>query len=128
MHQPGIKRAIVLAGGGARGAYEAGVLSYLFEDLPKELGRPIDFDIVCGTSVGAIHAAFLAATADVEEGRGQALKEIWERLRVDEIFQFGFLDLLRIPKRMIGIRRVARRLGFVSRSKAERGNRRDRNR
>jgi NTE family protein len=110
VHQPEIKRAIVLAGGGARGAYEAGVLSYLLEDLPRELGRPIDFDIVCGTSVGAIHAAFLAATADVEEGRGHALKEIWERLRVDEIFQFGLRDFLRIPKRMIGVRRVARRL------------------
>ena len=44
MQQPEIKRAIVLAGGGARGAYEAGVLSFLFEDLPKRLGRPIDFD------------------------------------------------------------------------------------
>jgi len=110
VRQPEIKRAIVLAGGGARGAYEAGVLSFLLEDLPKQLGRSIDFDIVCGTSVGAIHAAFLAATADVEEGRGQSLKEIWERLRVDEIFHFGFWDLLQLPRRMYGVRKVARRL------------------
>jgi len=50
-NSPKIKRAIVLAGGGARGAYEAGVLRYLFETLPKRLGKPIDFDIVSGTSV-----------------------------------------------------------------------------
>ena len=108
--QPKIKRAIVLAGGGARGAYEAGVLTFLLEDLPKRLGRPIDFDIVCGTSVGAIHAAFLAATADVSTGRGEALKEIWEKLRVDEIFRFTTRDILRIPSRMLGVRRVARQL------------------
>jgi len=110
VQQPEIKRAIVLAGGGARGAYEAGVLSFLFEDLPKRLGRPIDFDIVTGTSVGAIHAAFLAATADVEHDRAKQLKNIWEQLRVDEIFRFGLWDALRIPKRLYGLRRIAREL------------------
>lgn len=109
-HRPKIKRAIILAGGGARGAYEAGVLSFLFEELPKRLGKPIDFDIVCGTSVGAIHAAFLAATADMESGRGALLKKIWERMRVDEIFRFTSRDMLRIPARMMGVRRVARQL------------------
>ncbi len=109
-HEPKIKRAIVLAGGGARGAYEAGVLSFLLEELPKRLGRQIDFDIVCGTSVGAIHSAFLAATADMESGRGEMLSQIWERMRVDEIFRFTAGDMLRIPSRMMGIRRVARQL------------------
>lgn len=108
--QPKIKRAIVLAGGGARGAYEAGVLSYILEEIPKRLGKPVDIDIVCGTSVGAIHAAFLAATADVETGRAKALKQIWENMRVDEIFQFNTRDILRIPSRLLGLRRVARQL------------------
>ncbi|MFT5443623.1 MAG: NTE family protein, partial [Myxococcota bacterium] len=106
--QPKIKRAIVLAGGGARGAYEAGVLSYILEEIPKRLGKPVDIDIVCGTSVGAIHAAFLAATADVDTGRAKALKQIWENMRVDEIFQFNTRDILRIPSRLLGLRRVAR--------------------
>jgi len=109
-NSPKIKRAIVLAGGGARGAYEAGVLRYLFETLPKRLGKPIDFDIVSGTSVGAIHAAFLAATAEMESGRGILLQKIWERMRVDEIFRFTTRDMLRIPSRMLGVRRVARQL------------------
>jgi len=108
--QPKIKRAIVLAGGGARGAYEAGVLSYLLEDLPKRLGHPIDFDIVCGTSVGAIHAAFLAATCDVENHRGEMLRQIWENLRVNEIFRFSTSDILRLPSRVMGVRRVARQM------------------
>ncbi|MCH7867340.1 MAG: patatin-like phospholipase family protein [Myxococcales bacterium] len=107
---PKVKRAIILAGGGARGAYEAGVLNYLFEELPNRLGKPIDFDVVCGTSVGAIHAAFLAATADRESGRGDLLKQIWDRMRVDEIFRFTTRDMLQIPGRLLGVRRVARQL------------------
>lgn len=99
-----------MAGGGARGAYEAGVLNYLLEELPQRLGKQIDFDVVCGTSVGAIHAAFLAATADLKTGRGKILNQIWDRMRVDEIFRFTSRDLLRIPSRLLGVRRVARQL------------------
>jgi len=109
-HRPKVKRAIILAGGGARGAYEAGVLNYLFEELPKRLGKQIDFSVVCGTSVGAIHAAFLAATADLESGRGEMLNRIWDRMRVDEIFRFTTRDMLRLPARILGVRRVARQL------------------
>ena len=60
--QPKIDRsvALVLAGGGARGAYEAGVLSVLAPELEKRRLRP---RIVVGTSVGALNAAFLAANA-----------------------------------------------------------------
>jgi NTE family protein len=53
---------LVLAGGGARGAYEVGVLSVLLPWLEREHGqRP---DVIVGTSVGALNAAFLAAHAD----------------------------------------------------------------
>ena len=50
------KRALVLSGGGARGAYEAGVLRFIVEEMPKRFGVNPQFDIVSGTSVGAIHA------------------------------------------------------------------------
>src|SRR5207302_7137252 len=53
--------ALVLAGGGARGAYEIGVLAALVPEL-TEHERP---NIVIGTSVGAINAAYLAANADM---------------------------------------------------------------
>ena len=42
---------LVMSGGGARGAYEAGVLSYILDELPGRLGRAPRFQIVTGTSV-----------------------------------------------------------------------------
>ena len=51
---------LVMSGGGARGAYEVGVLRFLLDDLPKRLGRPAPFRIVTGTSVGAVHACYMA--------------------------------------------------------------------
>ncbi len=104
------KRAIVLSGGGARGAYEAGVLRFILDDLPRRTGVQPDFEIVCGTSVGAIHACFLAATADETEGRGDRLVDIWHRMKVQEIFEFTTRDFLRLPRRMLGVKRVAQQL------------------
>ena len=104
------KRAIVLSGGGARGAYEAGVLRFILDELPKRTGVRPDFDIICGTSVGAIHACFLAATADETETRGERLTTIWQNLKVHEVFRFTARDFLRLPKRMLGVKRVAQLL------------------
>ncbi len=48
---------LVLSGGGARGAYEAGVLAHLFEAIYPQLRPGFEFDVISGTSVGALHAA-----------------------------------------------------------------------
>ena len=104
------KRAVVLSGGGARGAYEAGVLRFILDELPQRSGITPDFEIVSGTSVGAIHACFLAATADETETRGQRLVEIWDRMRVQEIFKFTIRDFLKLPRRLLGVKRVAKQL------------------
>ncbi len=104
------KRAIVLSGGGARGAYEAGVLRFIFDTLPGRAGITPDFEIVCGTSVGAIHACFIAATADEPDRRGERLVQIWDRMRVHEIFKFTTRDFFRLPRRMMGVKRVAQQL------------------
>jgi NTE family protein len=93
--------ALVLSGGGARGAYEAGVLSYLFQDLPERLGRPVHFDIVTGTSVGAVHACYVAASQD-ESDAGQRLTGIWRSLTLDHVFPVGATDVLRVPWRLLG--------------------------
>jgi NTE family protein len=53
--------ALVLPGGGARGAYEAGALSVLLPEL-EQRGEKVS--IVCGTSVGAINAALVGSLAD----------------------------------------------------------------
>jgi NTE family protein len=98
---------VVLSGGGARGAYEAGVVRYVLEDLPQRLGHPVRFDILCGTSVGAIHACYLAATADQDAQRGRRLVELWESMKLDEVLPLSARDILRIPRRLLGLRRVA---------------------
>lgn len=97
--------AVVMSGGGARGAYEAGVLSYLLDELPERLGRPVRFDIVTGTSVGAIHACYVAAT-QATPGTGARLAEIWRSFTLDTVFPVGALDLVRVPWRLSGLARV----------------------
>jgi NTE family protein len=70
--------ALILAGGGARGAYEAGVLSVLLPVLEQrgELPR-----VVIGTSVGALNAGFIAANAHVPTAEMTARAvEIWETM------------------------------------------------
>jgi len=94
--------ALVLSGGGARGAYEAGVLSFLFDDLPARLGRPVHFDIITGTSVGAVHACYAAATQG-EVGAGQRLLSLWRSLSLGKVFDVGLRDLFRVPWQILGL-------------------------
>jgi len=101
------RRAVVFSGGGARGAYEAGVVRFIVDELPKRLGHPPKIDIICGTSVGAIHACWLAATAHEDPGRGEKLVDFWRGMRLDEIFPVSVRDLLALPRRIFGIRKMA---------------------
>lgn len=78
--------ALVLAGGGARGAYEVGVLSVLLPWLEEEHGcRP---DLIVGTSVGALTGTYIAAHADeptrrlIEQGC-----EAWETIRYRDVLE-----------------------------------------
>jgi len=69
---PGKGRGLVVSGAGARGAYEAGALKWLFRNLERD-GQP--FDVICGSSSGAINAAFAA------RGTPQAVQqteELWK--------------------------------------------------
>ena len=54
-----MKSALVLSGGGARAAYQVGVLQALAEILPVSHKNP--FPIICGTSAGAINALAIAS-------------------------------------------------------------------
>src|SRR5262245_3644735 len=96
--------ALVMLGGGARGAYEAGVLSFVLDELPRRLGRPVRFQIVTGTSVGAIHACYVAAT----QGRahaGRGLVRIWRSLEMSGVYRVGIGDAVGIPLRLLGLSR-----------------------
>src|SRR5579863_6859655 len=94
--------ALVLSGGGARGAYEAGVMRYIREDLAGDLGGQVQFDIICGTSVGAIHACFFAATADIADKQGRMLVDRWESFVLEEMVSFGVKEFLRAPATLLG--------------------------
>jgi len=96
--------ALVLSGGGARGAYEAGVLSYLFERIYPELPDGFEFDIVSGTSVGAIHAGFVAASADQRADRRAAgLLDTWSGMQLEHVLKLSPTDLFGVPLRALGL-------------------------
>ena len=81
-HRP--KLALILSGGGARAAYQAGVARAIAEMLPD--GTAIPFRIVCGTSAGAINAASLAAGARHFRGASTMLCKTWATLSIEDIY------------------------------------------
>ncbi len=92
------KRALVLSGGGARGAYEAGVIRYILDILPDELGFTPNFDVICGTSVGAINSAWLAATINDPAFCAQKLWYLWRTLRFSDVVKVSYSDVLRMTR------------------------------
>ncbi len=70
----GVKRALVLPGGGGRGAYQVGVYKALHE-------RGIKFDLALGTSIGALNAAMIA------QGDLERLENLWGSLRSKDVFR-----------------------------------------
>jgi NTE family protein len=96
------KIGFVLSGGGSRGAYEAGIIHYLRTDLAKRLGRHVPLDIVTGTSVGAINAAFLAATMSDPTAQAEAIVAAWRSLRIEELISLKASDMLRGMKLLLG--------------------------
>jgi NTE family protein len=96
-----VSLALVLAGGGARGAYEAGVLRFVLGTLPKLAGEPVRPEIVCGTSVGALNGIHAAAHAGRPGGPAE-LSAFWRNLTLSKVYRFEALDLLRSPMRLFG--------------------------
>ncbi len=79
--------ALVLPGGGARGAYQVGVVKAIAELLPD---YPNAVPIFCGTSAGSINAAVLATHADDLSHGVRRLAHFWENLRCEQVFKTGF--------------------------------------
>ena len=94
--------ALVMSGGGARGAYEAGVLSYLLDEFPHRLGRPARFQIFTGTSVGAIHACYAAAAVG-RSGAGEGLIDLWRSLEIGHVYRVGVGDVVGLPFKLLGL-------------------------
>ncbi len=88
---PEPKNALILSGGGARAAYQVGVLMALKQILPH-LQNP--FPIICGTSAGAINAVSLAAHSDDFDLAVEDLARIWQQISIDDVFESGTWSLL----------------------------------
>ncbi|MGH8207069.1 MAG: patatin-like phospholipase family protein, partial [Steroidobacteraceae bacterium] len=74
---------LILPGGGARAAYQVGVLKGIGEILPRS-SNP--FPVIVGTSAGAVSAAVLAAEAFRWRRAIGALEQVWANFHVEEVF------------------------------------------
>jgi NTE family protein len=93
---------VILSGGGARGAYEVGVLSYVLDGFARVRGRPPRIDILCGTSVGAINACFLGAhLADPTQGI-RRLVDLWTEIDLPGVLGFGFRQAIGLHRVVLG--------------------------
>jgi len=81
----------VLTGGGARAAYQVGVLKAVRDILGGPVKNP--FPILCGTSAGAINAAALAVFADDFSRAVGNLLDVWEHMRCDLIYRTDFASI-----------------------------------
>ena len=88
-----MKTALVLSGGGARAAYQVGVLKAVAELIPDTGHNP--FQIICGTSSGAINAAKLASEADHFHGSVANLTTLWSNLQSHKIHHVGVSSILK---------------------------------
>ena len=82
--------ALVLTGGGARAAYQVGVLRGLARHLPD-----VEFDIITGVSAGAINALFLAAHHGPLREAADRLSEVWGKLHLEDVVQIDPPSLAR---------------------------------
>jgi NTE family protein len=87
------REALVLAGGGARAAYQAGVLRAIADWLPED--APCPFEVLVGTSAGAINAAALAARAQRLRDGVAALERVWSGFTVDQVFDVDNISMIR---------------------------------
>ncbi len=84
---------MVLAGGGARAAYQAGVLRAISDWLPEDM--PCPFEVLVGTSAGAINAAALAARSQRLRDGVAALEKVWSNFSVDQVFDVDNVSMVR---------------------------------
>ena len=106
------RAGLVLTGGGARAAYQVGVLKAVRDVLGSPAKNP--FPILCGTSAGAINAASLAVFAD-DFTRGVAnLLEVWEHMRCEHVYRTDFASIMKSGARWLAAMMLVSRHSPVS--------------
>jgi len=106
------KTGLILAGGGARAAYQVGVLKAVRELLPLPEKNP--FPILCGASAGAINAATLAVFANNFDAAVGSLLEVWENFHVRHVYRSDPLGIARVGARWLAALTLLSRTSPVS--------------
>lgn len=112
MSQTPQKIGLILTGGGARAAYQVGVLKAIAEFMPRRARCP--FQVICGTSAGALNAVTLAVNAQQYRKGVKYLLGIWTNAHVSDIYRSDALGVLKNSSRwlaglllsLIGINRM----------------------
>ncbi|MGA7593989.1 MAG: patatin-like phospholipase family protein [Gallionella sp.] len=108
------RTALILTGGGARAAYQVGVLKAIADFLPRNAHSP--FSVICGTSAGALNAATLAVNAGNFRKGVQYLTSTWKNFHANQVyrtdvagvFNNSMLWLAGVILNMIGINKLTR--------------------
>jgi len=85
------RTGLILTGGGARAAYQVGVLKAIAELLPRRSRSP--FPVICGTSAGALNAAVLAVNAQNFSMGVQYLVNTWKNFHANHIYRTDFIGV-----------------------------------
>lgn len=95
---------LILSGGGARAAYQVGVLSAIArmrQQAGGAQGNP--FPVIAGTSAGAINAAFLACNADHFDRAIDELVQVWRDFQVEQVYRSDLLGMIRSGARWLSL-------------------------
>src|SRR5262245_66272804 len=87
------KVGLVLPGGGARAAYQVGVLRAVADLLPARSANP--FPVVTGTSAGAVNATAIAVHADRFRVAIGNLERVWRNFQVGQVFRADPVSMMR---------------------------------
>ena len=109
--------ALVLMGGGARTAYQVGVLRAVANLLNLQPDTPptFPFQVLVGTSAGALNAAFLASTSGQGMKAFDALAQFWQQLRSSDVYELKISPLVRASRFLaaLSLRRHAQKRGGI---------------
>jgi NTE family protein len=102
MNDPTSTTGLVLTGGGARAAYQVGVLQAVAK-IRRESGAPAGnpFPVISGTSAGAINAAALACRADMFDQAVAGLVEVWQNIRAEQVYRSDSFGVIRTGARWL---------------------------
>ena len=101
--QHGPTTGLVLTGGGARAAYQVGVLKAIAQ-IRRDCGQaaaPNPFPVITGTSAGAINAAALACRADDFDSAVACLCDVWENFTAEQVYRADSIGVIRSGARWL---------------------------